>query len=944
MPILPANWPDLEYLSNGEPAISLVFNRPHFNISTRTNSLRVLLESVEDEVIDARGTYPTLVERLDDMFGDGFSDRNIRIVGDDIAWNSSTQIFTFDQLTLVQPDKTFNYIINAGTVTSLADGDCIYVTLSRSAGAATLTFSKAADGSVPEGKDILVIACRVGSQLWVRGAGDLDNGESRPIGDGMTDVVLNRLGMTHDNDTDSHFTNTTVVSGSYDIPEAISSLDLNSEHLIEDRNSLFVSSANVSWDAGGDQLTWDAAMVIRVPNIGDVTINAGSLSSLTANKVVYFTLDRAQVGGYTASLTSVANGSLPLSNGNIDNLVIGFRYGTKFVFRTGDVLQDGETKQIGLGGGGLKVDQDRSMFYSSDTDVTWDSSSGHISGSGSILIHFPWTSDNKVNEIPPSEFPIVLSASGKKAYVTLDRENDGTVGVIDDVDYVPITYSSPDKLLIAQRVGDAVYIFGQRWNDQDRKRIGEGFVAGDIYDAWYEVSTGGGEAAITLPGSQEYVQDKKTLQVECNGVTLEIDQDYTESSTTDVTATVCEMFPDGKFPYRARMHFRIESIVTGGAGAGSIGGGSESTTVSNIGSGSGVYKEIVGTDIHLKSLKGVGNIQITENANEIEIDALTSGETNTASNVGTGFGVYKQKAGVDLEFYKLLAGSNINITQVSNDLVIAATGEANTADNVGTGAIVYKEKAGVELRFKTLKEGSNITITTGSDEITIAAAAGSGETNTITNVGGGAEVYKEKVGVDLKLKTLVEGANITITTGSDTVTIASAAGSGETNTITNVGGGAEVYKEKIGVDLKLKTLVEGDNITITTGSDTITITSGVGVEEVVELGAGATIAARVAAAPVGGIPSGWSVVDATDGSVDAELSGGVNDIVFIHGLSKLSILESVVRSDTFGGFLNVDFSSSGVVKNNTSKTQTRITNFNTGVNATDTSVTFLKLY
>lgn len=48
----------------------------------------------------------------------------------------------------------------------------------------------------------------------------------------------------------------------------------------------------------------------------------------------------------------------------------------------------------------------------------------------------------------------------------------------------------------------------------------------------------------------------------------------------------------------------------------------------------------------------------------------SSGEVNTASNVGTGQGVFKTKSGVDLQFYKILGSVPIGISLSSDDIVI----------------------------------------------------------------------------------------------------------------------------------------------------------------------------------------------------------------------------------------------------------------------------------
>jgi hypothetical protein len=57
------------------------------------------------------------------------------------------------------------------------------------------------------------------------------------------------------------------------------------------------------------------------------------------------------------------------------------------------------------------------------------------------------------------------------------------------------------------------------------------------------------------------------------------------------------------------------------------------------------------------------------------------GEVNTASNVGTGQGVFKQKTASDLEFYNLIGGTNINLSLVADDIVIDAV-EQRTDEQV----------------------------------------------------------------------------------------------------------------------------------------------------------------------------------------------------------------------------------------------------------------------
>jgi len=185
--------------------------------------------------------------------------------------------------------------------------------------------------------------------------------------------------------------------------------------------------------------------------------------------------------------------------------------------------------------------------------------------------------------------------------------------------------------------------------------------------------------------------------------------------------------------YAGTLKLYIDHLIAG-PGTGEV------NTASNLGAGTGTFAAKVGADLQFKSLVAGSNVSLSSTATEITIAATDTGEVNTASNLGAGSGVFSAKVGSDLQFKSLIAGTNVSLTSTANDITINATdtGEVNTASNVGaTGVGVFYLKSGVDLQFKKLVAGTNVTLTDNGTTITVDATGGGMQISTVLRYASG---------------------------------------------------------------------------------------------------------------------------------------------------------------------------------------------------------------
>lgn len=178
-----------------------------------------------------------------------------------------------------------------------------------------------------------------------------------------------------------------------------------------------------------------------------------------------------------------------------------------------------------------------------------------------------------------------------------------------------------------------------------------------------------------------YTVGKGQLLVFLNGQYLRLGQDFSEvgssGSQSNQVEILIALVVDDVLEFR---------ILKSGSGGGGGGGGTEATTASNIGTGAGVFKTLVGYDLQFRRIKAGAGVSVTENSNDITI---TSTPTTANDNVVT------------------VTGMNYSAT-VANDLILVACSGADRNVTLPTAI----GNSGKKIKIKLIDSGFQIHIKT----------------------------------------------------------------------------------------------------------------------------------------------------------------------------------------------------------------------------------------
>ena len=182
----------------------------------------------------------------------------------------------------------------------------------------------------------------------------------------------------------------------------------------------------------------------------------------------------------------------------------------------------------------------------------------------------------------------------------------------------------------------------------------------------------------------------------------------------------------------------------------------------------------------------------------------------------------------------LKQGPNISLTDVGGVVTITGT-DADQVLNIdnasaGTGqGLVLKNVSAGTAHLKKVKQGNKVVVTDGTDDITVAVQANAFVSAVDDASVPGANEYSLQAGITgetLKVKKIIQGANILLSSNATSVTVAAPApvvATGE-NIVAATGTGL-VYRDNTGAVLNFRKVKEGINTKVATTGDDVVVDS-----------------------------------------------------------------------------------------------------------------------